>query len=232
MCGRIMQQGPDLPGLHSELGATPEEIVRAWETHNNGAPAQWFWVVRREPRSGRRVHDLLQWGLIPNWVKDPGDGPKPINARCEGIQSRPAFRDAYRSRRCLIPIDLFFEWMRIKDEGGKPLKGPKQPYAIAMKDRLPYAVAGVWESWIDRASGAVTRSFAIVTCEANALVGQIHDRMPVMIAPENFGRWLDNIEPDPFDLMVPYPPDLMEIWPISTRVNNVANNDADIAAAV
>jgi putative SOS response-associated peptidase YedK len=224
-----MQQGPDLPGLHSELGATPEDIVRAWEAHNNGSPAQWFWVIRRKPGTRIYVHDLLQWGLVPNWVKDPSDWPKPINARCEGIQSKPSFRDAYKGRRCLVPIDLFFEWMKIRDADGKPMKGPKQPYAIAIKGGLPFAVAGLWESWTDKATGEITRTFTIVTCEANALVGQIHDRMPVIIAQENHSRWLDNIEPDPVDLMVPYPPELMEMWPISSRVNSPANNDADIA---
>ncbi|MFT4131794.1 SOS response-associated peptidase [Labrys sp. (in: a-proteobacteria)] len=232
MCGRIMQRSPDLPGLQTEPGATPEEVARAWESHFNGAPAQYFWVIRRKPRSAAYVHDLLQWGLIPNWVKDPSDWPKPINARCEGIQTKPSFRDSYRARRCLVPIDLFFEWMKILEPDGKPVKGAKQPYAIAMKDRRPFAVAGVWESWIDKASGEITRSFAVVTCQANALIATIHDRMPVILAPENHRRWLDNIEPDPFDLMVPFPPELMEIWPISSRVNSPANNTEDVAAAV
>lgn len=227
-----MQRSPELPGLHSEPGATPEEIAGAWEAHFNGAPAQQFWVIRRKPRSSAYVHDLLQWGLIPNWVKDPGDWPKPINARCEGIQSKPSFRDAYRSRRCLVPIDLFFEWMKIFEADGKPAKGGKQPFAIAMKDRRPFAVAGLWESWVDDASGAVTRSFTIVTCQANALIAPIHDRMPVILASENYGRWLDNIEPDPFDLMVPFAPELMEIWPISSRVNSPGNNSEDVAAPV
>ncbi|MDQ0393241.1 SOS response-associated peptidase [Labrys monachus] len=228
MCGRIRQSGPGLPGLISEPGTAEEDLARAWRAHHNGAPAQWLWVIRREPGTGRNVHDLLQWGLLPHWVKDPHGIQRSINARCEGIQSKVTFKAAYRSRRCLVPVDMFFEWMKTAG-GGKPSKGPRQPYAIAMADRSKFALAGLWESWTDKATSQVTRSFAIVTCPANSLVGQIHDRMPVIVAPGDHERWLANIEPDPADLMAPYPPGLMEMWPISSKVGNPRYNEADIA---
>jgi putative SOS response-associated peptidase YedK len=232
MCGRIMQRAPLLPGLQSELGATEETLAGAWTVHNNGAPGQSHWVIRRERNGSRNLRDLLQWGLVPNWVPDPGNWPKPINAKCETIRSNGSFRDAYRTRRCLVPIDLFFEWHKILGTDGKPVKGRKQPYAIAMADGQPFALAGLWESWTDKTTGQVTRSFTIITCEANALVAGIHDRMPVILALEHYERWLANVEPDPFDLLVPYPPELMAMWPISSRVNSPGYNEPDIAEPV
>jgi putative SOS response-associated peptidase YedK len=128
-----------------------------------------------------------------------------------GERSKPSFRDAYQRRRCIVPVDGFFEWMAVK--GCKV----KQPYAIAMKDRSPFGIAGVWENWRDPATPGWVRTFAIITVPANALVSRIHDRMPAILAPGEFDRWL-GVEPDPRDLMRPFDPDLMIMWPVSTRV--------------
>jgi len=119
-----------------------------------------------------------------------------------------------------MPIDGFFEW--------RPTKPPQQPYAIAMKDGAPFCLAAIWDDWRDPKTGATMRTFAVVTCPANELVAEIHDRMPVIIAPDDYTRWLSDIEPDPHDLLRPYPATLMTLWPISTRVNRPANNDPDI----
>ena len=134
----------------------------------------------------------------------------------------PSFRDAYRRRRCLVPIDNFFEWKAIK--GGMP----KQPYAIGMKSGEPFALAGIWENWQRPGSEDWLRTFAIITTNSNDLVSAIHDRMPVIIAPEDYTRWLSPLEPDPRDLLVPYPAEPMTMWPISTRVNKPENDDGSI----
>ena len=124
----------------------------------------------------------------------------------------PTFRDAYRKRRCIVPVDGFFEWKAIKGQKAK------QPYAIAMKDGAPFGLAGIWENWKEPTSGEWLRTFAIITTDANELVADIHDRMPVILAPADYARWLGD-EPDPRDLMQPFPADLMRMWSISTRVN-------------
>jgi putative SOS response-associated peptidase YedK len=129
----------------------------------------------------RRSLDLLQWGLLPNRCKDPM-AVRPINATAETVATKPYFREAYRRRRCIVPVDGFFEWMAVK--GSKV----KQPYAIAMKDRSSFGIAGVWENWRDPASGEWVRTFAIITVPANSLVSRIHDRMPVILAPDEFDR--------------------------------------------
>ncbi len=131
------------------------------------------------------------------------------------------FRDAYRQRRCIVPVDGFFEW--------KAIKGQKvtQPYAIAMKDGAPFGLAGIWENWKEPASGEWVRTFAIITTDANELVADIHDRTPVILAPADYVRWLSD-EPDPRELMRPFPAGLTRIWPISTRVNKPENNDPSI----
>jgi putative SOS response-associated peptidase YedK len=132
----------------------------------------------------------------------------------------PTFRDAYRRRRCIVPVDGFFEW--------KATKGRlKQPYAIAMKDGSPFGIGGLWENWKDPTSGEWIRTFAIITTDANELVAEIHDRMPLIITPTDYERWLSD-EPDPHDLMRPFPAAPMEMWPISTRVNKPENDDPSI----
>jgi len=126
-------------------------------------------------------------------------GRKPINAKAETIVSLPSFRDAYKRRRCLLPIDNFFEWQAIKGEKAK------QPFAIGMKSGDPFALAAIWENWKRPDSEEWVRTFAVVTCPANELMAEIHDRMPVIVLPEAYDRWLANIEPDPRDLLVTLP---------------------------
>jgi len=192
----------------------------------NGAPSQDFWIIRRHPKSGDYQRDRLTWGLIPYWVKDATGGRKPINARAETVATMRSFRDAYARRRCLLPIDNFFEWKAIKGQK------TKQPYAIAMKSREPFALAAIWEYWRVPGTEERLRTFCIITTEANKLVSDIHDRMPVIIAPGNYDRWLSPLESDPRDLLVPYPSKLMTMWPISTRVNKPQNDDAAILEPV
>ena len=161
--------------------------------------------------------DLLKWGLIPYWCKDPKGGRKPINAKAETVGSLPTFRDAYSRRRCILPVDGFFEW--------RAAQGGKQPYAIAMRDGSPFGIAGIWENWKDPASGEWVRTFAVITVPANELVAQIHDRMPAILKPESYDRWL-GLEPDPRELLISYPAQPMRMWSISRRVNKPENDDA------
>lgn len=221
MCGRVIQT------------SNPEAIRRLFEAiapapnappRYNGAPSQKLMVIRRNPETGERTLELLQWGLIPHWVKEANGGRKPINAREDTITKLPMFKSAYAKRRCLLPIDGFYEWRAIKGQKAK------QPYALAMKDRSVFAVAGIWENW-KSPSGEDVRTFAVITCEANEMVAEIHDRMPVIIAKEDYERWLSS-EPNPSDLLRPYPAELMTMWPVSTRVNSPRNEDISLTEEV
>ena len=217
MCGRFTQTTGELSGLTT---VTPE--ATDVQPRYNGAPGQDFWVIRRHPETGQYHRDRLTWGLIPHWCRDASGGRKPINARGETVANLPSFRAAYAKRRCLLPIQNFFEWRKAKGAG------PKQPYAIAMKDGSPFALAAIWESWQWPDTDEIVRTFCIITCPANALIATIHDRMPVIIPPDAYERWLSPLEPDPSDLLMPFPPELMTMWPISTRVNSPANDDPSI----
>jgi putative SOS response-associated peptidase YedK len=224
MCGRVTQTSRILKGLTTVVGY--ERDSRGEAPRYNGAPSQDFWVVRRNPQTGEYQTDRLVWGLIPYWTKDPKGGRKPINAKAESVASLPSFRDAYRKRRCLLPIDSFFEWRAIKGASAK------QPFAIGMKSGEPFALAAIWENWKNPNTQEWVRTFAVITCPANELVADIHDRMPVIIPPDAYDRWLSHIEPDPRDLLVPYPVEPLRMWPVSTRVNKPINDDAEILNAV
>jgi len=225
MCGRVIQSGGPL-----RYAIVDGMNVRDSRMHNypprwNAAPSQDLLVIRRNHKTGQISLDPLRWGLIPYWCSDPRGGRKPINAKCESVRDLPTFRDAYRMRRCIVPVDGFFEWKAIKGQKAK------QPYAIAMKDGAPFGLAGIWENWKEPASGEWIRTFAIITTDANELVAEIHDRMPLILAPGDYARWLGE-EPDPRDLMRPFPAAPMRMWPISTRVNKPENDDAAIVEPI
>jgi putative SOS response-associated peptidase YedK len=184
MCGRIIQScGP----LHYAF--VDGMNVRDNRVHNylprwNAAPSQDLLVIRRNHRTGEVALDPLRWGLIPHWRSDTSGGRKPINAKCETVRSLPTFRDAYGLQSCIVPVDGFFEWKAIKGQK------TKQPYAIAMKSGKPFGIGGIWENWKEPAGGEWIRTFAIITTDANPLVAEIHDRMPLILAPEDYSRWL------------------------------------------
>ena len=138
-------------------------------------------VVRYDAKDHQRSLEVMRWGLVPFWAKDIKVGFANLNAKAEGVETRPAFREAYRQRRCLVPVDSFYEW--------KKTASGKQPYAIALADQKLMALAGLWESWRSPA-GERVRSFAIVTTEPNELCAQLHNRMPVVLAPETWPQWL------------------------------------------
>src|SRR6478672_1163879 len=221
MCGRVIQSsGPLRYAIVDGMNAR-DSRVHNYPPRWNGAPSQDLLVIRRNRRTGEISLDPLRWGLIPYWCSDPKGGRKPINAKCETVRDLPTFRDAYRKRRCIVPVDGFFEWKAIKGQKAK------QPYAIAMKDRSPFGIGGLWENWKEPATGEWIRTFAILTTPANDLVARIHDRMPAILKPGDYERWL-GLEPDPHDLLAPFPGELLSIWPISKRVNSPDNDDEQL----
>lgn len=220
MCGRIVQKNALGLAIVSGTDVDSDPRVRRAQGRYNGAPRQELLVIRRHPETGRPTMSMMRWGLIHHREKEV---PKtqPINARAETVKRIYPFADAYRARRCIVPIDAFFEWKAIK--GAKT----KQPYAIAMADGRPFGVAGIWENWSNPVTGHWVRTFCILTCPANSLVGQIHDRMPVIIGEALYERWLDE-QPEADALLMPFPPEIMTMWPVSTRVGNVGNDDAGL----
>jgi putative SOS response-associated peptidase YedK len=198
MCGRVIQSsGP----LH--YGIVEGMDMRDSRAHNypprwNAAPSQDLLIIRRNHETGVVSLDLLRWGLIPHWCHPKG-GRRPINAKCETVHRLAMFKDAYRRRRYILPVDGFFEWKAIKGQRAK------QPYAIAMKDGKPFGIGALWENWNDPASGEWIRTFVVITTDANELVAQIHNRMPLILAPSDYAR-----------------------WSISTRVNKPENDDPSI----
>jgi putative SOS response-associated peptidase YedK len=223
MCGRITQKSnPKILGLRIATLVEPLYATSAPPPRFNGAPGQEHWVIRQHPETGERHLDRLWWGLIPNWIKEAKPKLKPINATAERVASAPMFRAAYAKRRCIVPVDSFFEWAKLQATGAK------QPYAIAMKDGAPFALAGIWESWRQPETGDIVRTFCVITTPANELLAGLHDRMPVILPAEAYDRWLAPVEPDLRDLMVPHAPGPMTIWPVSPRVNSPANDDGAI----
>ncbi|MBS7699247.1 MULTISPECIES: SOS response-associated peptidase [unclassified Chelatococcus] len=225
MCGRIIQASePELLAL-GILNAVVDGTSSRVKPRYNGAPGQPLWVVRENPQTGERRLDLLRWGLIPSWLQDPAGGRRPINAKAETVHSLTSFRAAFARRRCLVPVDGFFEWQAI------PGMRTKQPHVIAMRDSAPFALAGIWENWRHPTNGWM-RTFCVLTTEANACINRIHHRMPVIIGPEGYDRWLSAHETDPRDMLRPYPAEAMTHWPVSHRVNTPANDDAALLHAV
>jgi len=164
----------------------------------------------------------MRWGLVPSWATDPSVGDRMINARAESVLEKPAFRTAIERRRCIVPADGFYEWERVGSR--------KQPMFIHDRSGRPLAFAGLWAVWRDPdvPDGPWLRSCTIVTTDANATVAPVHDRMPVMLAPDAWSRWLDRDITDGdavVDLLRPAPDDLLELWPVSPRVNSARHDD-------
>jgi putative SOS response-associated peptidase YedK len=220
MCGRYRLTAKErYIAEHFDL----EESEVHWTPRYNIAPTQEAAIVRQDRKQPRRVFSLMRWGLIPAWAKDASIGYKTINAMCETAAEKAAFREAMRRRRCLVPADGFYEWQKL---GRKE----KQPYNIGMTDDSLFAFAGLWERWSDPA-GTPLNSFTILTTAANPLLSGIHDRMPVIVKREDYDLWLDPGMTDPegvADLLKPLDARLMKKFPVSARVGNADNDDAEI----
>lgn len=187
------------------------------ERHYNIGPGQWFVIVR--PEKGERVPSIAQWGLIPSWSKDPSAWLKPINARAEGIGSKPMFRGAFRHGRCLIPASGFYEWQKVGST--------RVPHWIRPRDGGIFIFAGISDTWLSP-DGTELPTAAIVTTAANELMQTIHGRMPVILPREATGDWLDSENRHPEDLLRQFPADLMEAWPVGPAVGNVKNDGPEL----
>jgi len=222
MCGRF------------SLGATATTLMTqftlfenpAWMPRYNIAPTQEVLVVVRDPKNAQRQARRHRWGLIPSWTKDAAIGNQLINAQAETAATKPAFRVAFRKRRCLILADGFYEW---KKDGRH-----KQPFHIRLGDGRPFAFAGLWEHW-QGAEGKVIDSCTILTTTPNDLLRPLHHRMAVILAPHDYDLWLDpaiqevdRLQP----LLQPYPSEAMTAYPVSTRVNNPSNDTPECVASL
>jgi len=192
-----------------------------WTPCYNIAPTQPVPIIRQHPKEARRELSLVRWGLIPSWVKDASGAAMMINARSETASTKPAFRDALKSRRCLVPADGFYEWQRT----GKT----KQPFCFEVNNGSLFAFAGLWDRWKDP-NGTWVKSCSILTTAPNAVTSAVHDRMPVILDPSSYDLWLDpgmiNLDAAS-DLLKPYDARLMRSFPVSPRVNSVVNDDAE-----
>ncbi|WP_052120028.1 SOS response-associated peptidase [Inquilinus limosus] len=214
MCGRFVQKAPaeELVEVFGAEGPVPNIPARY-----NAAPTQDIAVVRFNPKAGRRSIDPLRWGLVPSWEPDLKGGAKLINARSETLAERRSFAKAFQARRCLVPVDGFYEWAP-----------DRTPHFVRRLDGRPMVFAGLWEGWKDPQSEEWVRTFTIVTADAVERLRPIHHRMPVMLAPEQWPAWLGETPASQAQLralLVP-PADLpVEAYPVSTRVNAVRNDD-------
>jgi len=226
MCGRA-RLSSDVSEIKLVFSIPPERPTPNFAANWNVAPTDTLPIVRYDPAARQRSLDLMRWGLVPYWAKDIKIGFSTINAMAETVAAKPVFREAFKRRRCLVPVDNFYEWKKLDTK-------TRQPYAIALADRSIMALAGLWESWRSPA-GETLRSFTIVTTTANELCAPIHNRMPAILPPPAWPAWLGEEDAAPADLaalLAPYPASGMTCWPVSARVGNVRNNDAELVEPV
>jgi putative SOS response-associated peptidase YedK len=197
-----------------------------WAPRYNIAPTQPVPVIRQHPKEPVRQLSLMKWGLIPSWAPNPSVAASMINARSETAGTKPAFRDAMKSRRCLVPADGFYEWKR----DGKT----KQPFCFEVNQGQLFAFAGLWDRWKDP-NGHWIKTCSILTTTPNAVTSAIHDRMPVILDPDSYDLWLDpgmTKVRAASDLLRPFDARLMRSYPVSTRINRVANDDEECSRPV
>jgi len=197
-----------------------------WSPRYNIAPTQPVPVIRQHPKEAVRQLSLMRWGLTPSWARDSSGAAQMINARAETASIKPAFRDAMKSGRCLIPADGFYEWMRT----GKT----KQPFCFEVNNGKLFGFAGLWDRW-KNPSGQWVKSCSILTTTSNAVTAAVHDRMPAILDPDSYELWLDpgmtNVAAVS-ELLKPFDARLMRCYPVSTRINSVVNDDPECSAPV
>lgn len=222
MCGRFTQQRP-ASELAEIFGAEP--LVDDPGPRYNVAPTDEALVVVQ--RDDRRAITAYRWGLIPHWAEGPKIASRTFNARAETIAAAPAFRDSLRRKRCIVPVESFYEWRR---EGAV-----RQPFSIGRADGRPLALAGLWAGWRDPATDTVRRTFTIVTTSPNRTLAELHDRMPVMLDDVDWPTWLDPTLADPGELLALLEPrdgPGLELRPVSQLVNNVRNDGPELVAPI
>jgi putative SOS response-associated peptidase YedK len=240
VCGRFVTASS--PALLAErFGVDEVAIEGETEPNYNVAPREQVSVVRE--RDGRRVLSRLRWGLVPSWAKDPSIGDRMINARAEGLATKPAYKRSFAKKRCIIPADGFYEWRVIAPPATPKGRPKKQPAFIHRRDGEPMAFAGLWDVWrvpdgleIDGVGfDRWLRSCVIVTTRANDLLAPLHDRMPVLLPEAAWSSWLDPANDDVAslaELLVPAPDAELELWPVSTAVNKAANFGPELVKPV
>ena len=222
MCGRFSQERP-ASELAEIFAAEPlaDELGPRW----NVAPTDEAYVVVQ--RDDRRAITAYRWGLIPHWADSAKIASRTFNARSETLTVNASFRDAFRRKRCLVPVDSFYEWHRTA--------GGRQPYAVARGDGRPLALAGLWAGWRDSVADKVVRTFTIITTRPNEQLGWLHDRMPVVVPEDAWGRWLDPSLADAAQLLGLFEPSddvALATWPVSPLVNNVRNDGAELVRPI
>ncbi len=220
MCGRFtLTSTPELLARRFGLGEAPAGLVPRF----NIAPSQDVATIRAR-ENGTRVLEMRRWGLVPSWARDPKIGNRMINARSETVSEKPAFREAYRSQRCLVPADGFYEWAAGKS--------PRQPYHIGLADGGPFAIAALWERWSHGDTDPID-SCTLLTTRANARLTAVHDRMPVILDPADHALWLDPSVRggEPLHaLLRPLADDRIAIQPVSRHVNDPRHDDPECVA--
>jgi len=223
MCGRYARRG-DKQKIAEAFHVKEVPDFAMPEADYNIAPTTFQPIIRDSRETGEREMVLARWGLIPFFTKELSEikGLSTINAKSEGIATSRTWREPFRKRRCLVPVSAFYEWDR---------KGEKKPYTIDLANGRMFAFAGLWDAWKDK-DGRWLQSYAIVTTAANELMASIHDRMPVILRPRDYDRWLDRepSEQPPLDLLRPLPSDEMEMRPANPAVGNVRNNGPEMLA--
>ena len=200
------------------------ELVKLYRVHDrlnlepryNIAPTQDILAIRLD-KEGQQEAIQLRWGLLPFWAKDEKISYSTINARAETVAQKPAFRDAFTKRRCLIPADGYYEWKKLED-------GSKQPYRITLKPEQPFSFAGLWEHW--EKDDKMIESCTIIVTDANTLTKDIHGRMPVILDPADYDAWLDGTKAE--NLLRSYPSEKMARYPVSRTVGNVKNTGPEL----
>ena len=222
MCGRFALTQPAYIAAKFGLDNFAPPEPEFYEPRFNVAPTQRIVVI--PTADGERVARRMRWGLIPSWAKDAKIGSSFINARAESIATKPAFRNAFKHRRCLIPADGFYEW-QVTQRG-------KQPYRITLADGSMFGFAGLWERWRDPATDEWIESCCIVTCEPNELAAKFHNRMPVIVDEADYDTWLTGTPEQAFTLLKPYPAEEMRAYPVGTQVNSPKNDAPELVAAL
>jgi putative SOS response-associated peptidase YedK len=224
MCGRFARRSTQ--HVLADWFGVEEEDIPFFAPTFNAAPQSTQPVVRLNADTGKREFALMRWGLVPFWAKDEKLRLSTINARAEEAASKPLFREAMKKRRCLIPADAFYEWQR-PHPGADPKT--RRPFAFALASSEPYALAGLWERWKPK-EGPVLETFTILTTDPNEVAAKVHNRMPVILDPRDYDRWMEPGDPSrlPIDLLRPYAAEKMRAWPVHSRVGNVRNNDPQL----
>ncbi|HKF47766.1 MAG TPA: SOS response-associated peptidase [Terracidiphilus sp.] len=221
MCGRYYRRSDKQRIAEAfRLGLpTTFEILPSY----NVAPQTFQPVVRLNEETGERELASMRWGLVPFWAKEPKIAYSTINAKAETLATSPAFREALKRRRCIIPLDGFYEWQPVSAK-------VKQPFAVALKSGQLFGAAGLWDRWKDKSTGQSLDTYTLITTDPNPLMEPFHNRMPVIVKPADYERWMAPADPArlPIDLLRPYPEEEMAAWKVAAAVGNVRNNSPDL----